>query len=232
MFSANVLFFSIHKIKSELRALLLLFGHTGLTLGLALLLEKSINRSRITQKLVANQTPAVTPSPVTVSTSVNSLKSQPVVIPPLKLDYRLVLIGSLLPDIIDKPLGLLILQTSLGNGRTIGHTLLFSLFLVSFGLLLLKKRNEHWLLIIACGSILHLILDYMWFYPNPLLWPLFGFGFLQSDASSWLYKTLSGFSHPSVYVPEISGFILCAIITGILFRRHLIGQFIKRGDLY
>jgi GTP-binding protein len=44
---------------------------------------------------------------------------------PAQLDYRLVLIGSMLPDLIDKPLGGVILP--LGNGRIYSHTLLFLL---------------------------------------------------------------------------------------------------------
>ncbi len=42
------------------------------------------------------------------------------------------LIGSMLPDIIDKPLGGLICKETLGNGRTYAHTLLF--LLLPFGL--------------------------------------------------------------------------------------------------
>ena len=42
---------------------------------------------------------------------------------PAQLDYRLVLIGSMLPDLIDKPLGGVI--PPLGNGRIYSHTRCF-----------------------------------------------------------------------------------------------------------
>lgn len=50
------------------------------------------------------------------------------------IDYRLVLLGSLLPDIIDKPLGRLILKDMLGNRRIYAHTLVFLLLLVGTGI--------------------------------------------------------------------------------------------------
>ena len=50
------------------------------------------------------------------------------------IDYRYVALGSMLSDIIDKPLGLIILKDVLYNGRLIGHTLLFAfaLTIISF----------------------------------------------------------------------------------------------------
>ena len=45
------------------------------------------------------------------------------------IDYRLVLLGSMLPDIIDKPLGGFIFKDALGSGRIYAHTLIFLLLL-------------------------------------------------------------------------------------------------------
>jgi hypothetical protein len=53
------------------------------------------------------------------------------------IDYRLVLIASILPDIIDKPLGGVILKESVGNGRIYAHTFLFLLFLFGLGMFFL-----------------------------------------------------------------------------------------------
>jgi len=71
---------------------------------------------------------------------------------------KLIIIGSLLPDLLDKPLGLL----GIGPGRYIFHSLVF-MFLFSF------ISNELFL-----GVLFHLILDRMWNYPNILFFPFFG----------------------------------------------------------
>jgi len=43
------------------------------------------------------------------------------------IDYRLILLGSMLPDIIDKPLGIWLF----GNGISIAHTFVFSMVLMA-----------------------------------------------------------------------------------------------------
>ena len=53
-------------------------------------------------------------------------------------DLFLLVVGSLLPDIIDKPLGL-ILYHGFGNGRLYAHTLLFN---VSMLLIILIFRRD------------------------------------------------------------------------------------------
>jgi len=57
-------------------------------------------------------------------------------IPRLKsiIDPKYLVIGALLPDLVDKPLGRVIFSSTLANGRIIGHTLLFSLILLLIGL--------------------------------------------------------------------------------------------------
>ncbi|MFP3975182.1 MAG: hypothetical protein ACLFVK_03050, partial [Dehalococcoidia bacterium] len=50
------------------------------------------------------------------------------------IDYRIALIGSMLPDIIDKPLGIYIFTETFSNGRIYAHTLLFFLVLLLIGL--------------------------------------------------------------------------------------------------
>lgn len=87
----------------------------------------------------------------------------------LGVDYRLVILGSLLPDIIDKPLGNIILHDALNNGRIIGHSFAFLLLLAVIGITYKKG-----VLYAAYGVLTHLILDWMWLNPVTLLWPLLG----------------------------------------------------------
>ncbi len=83
-----------------------------------------------------------------------------------RIDYRIVFIGALLPDMIDKPLGMIILPFH--NGRIFAHTLLFALILLFLSL----KKSEFSFLSIAV--LLHLAEDEMWLEPRTLLYPLYG----------------------------------------------------------
>ena len=114
---------------------------------------------------------------------------------PAQLDYRLVLIGSMLPDLIDKPLGGVILP--LGNGRIYSHTLLFLLTVLA-------------VLVLVGGTALHQILDFMWQDPQTFLWPLYGWGFPMGDAGVWLSMWLTNLIKPQVLIPELVGLLILA----------------------
>jgi hypothetical protein len=111
-------------------------------------------------------------------------------------------LGSMLPDIIDKPLGLIVFG-SLGMGRSFAHTLLFLLLLVA---LFLYSRDKR-LFSFTWGVLVHLSLDFMWSSPAILLWPLLG-PFPMApiiDALSYLEMLLSGLKDPDIAIPEIAG---------------------------
>ena len=93
------------------------------------------------------------------------------------INLRYLIIGSLLPDLIDKPIGRVIFATSLENGRIIGHTLLFCFILCLIGVYLYKKRADNRYLSLSLGSFIHLIQDEMWMQPPTFLWPVFGLNF-------------------------------------------------------
>jgi membrane-bound metal-dependent hydrolase YbcI (DUF457 family) len=99
--------------------------------------------------------------------------------PKLKLiiDPRYLAIGALLPDLIDKPLGMIVFASTISNGRMISHTLVFSFTLFLIGLYLYDNRREIIVLTLATGSFFHLIEDQMWATPQTLFWPLFGWSF-------------------------------------------------------
>jgi len=145
---------------------MLLFGHIGITLGVAWLIESKLR---------------------------------------VKIDYRQIVIGSLLPDMIDKPVGMILLP--LNNGRIFGHTLLFVLILL---IISLKYRK---FLFLSFASFLHLIEDEIWNEPETLFWPLLGFEFPAKEHSSfyeYIERILSEYT-PSlsyVFISEVIGFII------------------------
>ena len=80
--------------------------------------------------------------------------------------------GALLPDLLDKPLALLV--PALGSGRTIGHCLLFILIISFFALLLYKYRHTLLGVAFVAGVFLHQIFDSMWETMQTWLFPVFG----------------------------------------------------------
>jgi hypothetical protein len=83
-------------------------------------------------------------------------------------------IGAMLPDILDKPLGHLVLASSLDNGRIYAHSLLFLALLFIVGGLIWKSRGSILVLILGVGVISHLYLDTIWELPTTVFYPLLG----------------------------------------------------------
>lgn len=146
------------------------------------------------------------------------------------IDYRLVLIGSLLPDILDKPLWFFTGGDIFVSGRSYIHTLLFNLVLFICGLILVKY-GKSWLLIISLGSFMHLILDRIWGDPVVLWWPLLG-PFQRVETAGWIANTLHGLvSDPKVYIPEIIGLIIILLLGYRLMVKKNAIKFIRTGAI-
>ncbi len=85
-------------------------------------------------------------------------------------------VGSVLPDLIDKPLGHIFLAKSLDYGRIYAHTLLFiSVFLIAGFILSLHYRRVGPIILATIAGILsHQLLDFMWAEAANWCWPVFG----------------------------------------------------------
>ena len=83
------------------------------------------------------------------------------------------IVASVIPDLIDKSLGLLF-PAVLGGGRTVFHSLAL-VFLVLFVTLLFVRSSHRLLGIGVAGAILlHQVLDEMWHEPANWFYPLLG----------------------------------------------------------
>jgi membrane-bound metal-dependent hydrolase YbcI (DUF457 family) len=129
-----------------------------------------------------------------------------------RFDYRWVAFGALLPDIIDKPLGKIILAETIGSGRIYAHTLLFVILLAVAGYLYYQKKEQNCFLVLAGASFCHLLEDRMWNSPRVFFWPLFGWSFSKDTGYSsffeYFMKIFSRAYDPGslgVFVPEIIG---------------------------
>ncbi|OGO31061.1 MAG: hypothetical protein A2Z29_08230 [Chloroflexi bacterium RBG_16_56_11] len=148
------------------------------------------------------------------------------------VDIRFLMFGSLLPDIVDKPIGHFIFRDTFNNGRIFAHTLLFFLLLSAAGFFLYRRRHSVWMLTLAAGTLAHLALDAMWYIPATLFWPLMGFEFEKIDLESWLPGLLQALvSDPVVFAGEMVGLAVVLWLGLVLFRRKKIGVFIRSGKM-
>lgn len=135
------------------------------------------------------------------------------------IDPRYLVIGAILPDLIDKPLGRFIFASTFANGRIFGHTLLFSLALLTIGVYLYDKRKDIRVLTLATGSFFHLMEDQMWVHPQTLLWPLLGLYFpkgnIDDTGLEYMLRMFEQSFKPELspaFVPEILGMVVILIL--------------------
>lgn len=149
-----------------------------------------------------------------------------------RMDLRWLLLASLLPDIIDKPLGFVLYSSALGSGRLFSHTIWFAGAIVVAGVILRGSRSGAVFLALAFGSSMHLLLDSMWRAPVTLFWPLLGPFPHGSGPDEWLMTIIRHlFTRPESYVPEIAGAILILPLLVIVMGRTSPLLFLKTGRL-
>ena len=92
-------------------------------------------------------------------------------------DYRLVVVGALLPDLVDVATG----------GAWVGHTLLASVAVLVGVMLGTRHRRQlrRRLLAVPIGMFLHLVLDGMWTVKEVFWWPAFGWSFPDTPLPSF-----------------------------------------------
>jgi inner membrane protein len=193
--------------------LMLLFGHTGITLGAVWLARRAVIRTK--PGTAGLDPPAAPPRKATHSPHI---------------DYRFVLLGSLLPDILDKPIGQILFRETFSNGRIFAHTLVFLLLLSIAGLALYLRRGKSWLLLLSFGTAGHLIEDSIWRAPVTFLWPLLGWTFPAGDMTGWVRRILENlFTNSVVYIPELIGLAILVSAFVVLVRRRKFLAFILKG---
>jgi inner membrane protein len=121
-----------------------------------------------------------------------------------RIDYRMILIGAVLPDIIDGLLGLFWFEGP--AGRWIAHSLLAAIvvtvaIIVGFG----GERRQR-LFGIGVGWLLHLVADGMWRAPQTFLWPAFGGEFSTSPREPYSWDLFTDpLAHLSTWGGELIG---------------------------
>ena len=211
---------------------MLLFGHIGITLASAALgfglkdkLRPGIMEGGAEETLPTRDS---SPSKTQSENKTSFLRSLA-----NRMDSRFLLVGSMLPDIIDKPIGIYLFRETFSNGRIFTHTLLFLVLITVVGLILKRSSGKTWGLALSIGTLLHLILDQIWQTPETLFWPIFGVGFERIETIDWLSNILHALlEEPEVYVPEIIGFFVLVWFAWELLHRRTVIRFLRKGRVY
>lgn len=85
-----------------------------------------------------------------------------------------VAIGSVLPDVVDKPLGYIIFSSTLDNGRIFFHSLIMVFLFFIIGFIIWRLFKSYSIIFIAVGVFVHHLVDMMWTRPVNWEYPLFG----------------------------------------------------------
>jgi inner membrane protein len=204
---------------------MLLFGHLGITLGAAIAAQGTkqyFDRNSTNGYVISTDKSKSGIPPWRTKFSLNNITETL----GKHIDIRFLLIGAILPDIIDKPLGLF----NIGSGRSISHTLLFLLIFTLLGLILYAARKWKRILVLAAGILAHLILDSMWLNPHTFFWPFFGSHFSAGDPSEWLSRWWSLLvGDPIVLICEAIGFLVIAYFGYFLFKQRKLTVFLRDG---
>lgn len=122
-----------------------------------------------------------------------------------RMDLRMLVLGALLPDLIDTPVGLMF-YSRLHGVRLVTHGLLLAaLVMVAVVISTRRGRPRKMWMPLAIGLLLHMLLDAMWLDPETLWWPLLGWSFSPAGpatASGYISAVLGNWK---VWVGEAVG---------------------------
>lgn len=221
---------------------MLLLAHTGITLGAAYLLQKVGKTRKLNPAAIAT---AGKPENIKVADS-QTTKPNPKKLPGSsgtrstfhreladKVDYRIILVGSLLPDFIDKPLGNIFLNHIFANGRIFAHTLLFLFLILALAIILFRTKKQVWGFYLVFGTIAHFLLDEIWLTPGTLFWPLLGLTFMKYPemsiitlVNSWLNGLIT---EPVTYIAETLGSTILIFFGIKILEQKKVKAFLLRG---
>jgi len=162
------------------------------------------------------------------------------------IDYRLVALMAILPDVIDRPLHLFVIPGS-QSGRLFAHTLVFNLVLLA---VLVAIRRGLW--IYGLLPLLHLTMDLEGSSAQQLFWPFLGpdlgnvhipGGLLESAGQSYgdrvgdrIHCILSTYSGAGVRSLLIDASGLAALVTLTLklrlYDRRRLAHLAATGDIH
>jgi hypothetical protein len=119
-----------------------------------------------------------------------------------RVDIRYLLVGAILPDLIDLPVGTWILAERYSTGELWAHSLLAPSIYMAIVLLTTRRgRRRRALMALGVGWLFHLLIDGMWLDSEVFLWPFFG-AIPPGEAPFWPLAWERALSDPWRWVLE------------------------------
>lgn len=162
------------------------------------------------------------------------------------IDYRIVILGSILPDIIDKPIVQIIYGLQNHEGHLIAHSFIFSILLIILGIVMLRRSKNKSIFLLGICSFIHQVLDKVVLIPNEhflqninsshfAVLKIFKFVHYITVPICTVFPYLSGvmmyFEKPCVFMSEVMGFIIIIYFVCKLSKNKGYENFLKYGRL-
>lgn len=145
-------------------------------------------------------------------------------------DYRWIIpaaIGAVLPDLVDKPVGHLILGGTLNYGRIYCHTLLLFSIALAAGIAWWRWKKSPAFLALAVGILSHQLLDAMWLEPWNWFCPFQGPFRDPGGGTSDLFSGILGeLTSPGEYIAGIS---MIPVVLFLLRKDWFVRVFSRHG---
>jgi inner membrane protein len=120
-----------------------------------------------------------------------------------RIDYRFILMGAVLPDVIDFPLSFIF---SWPGKRGPAHTLLAVVVVTLSVVVAFRGVRRLSLFGLGVGWLTHLVADGMWLVPRTFLWPAFGTRFGATPGEPYSVDlVLHPLSHMTTWAGELVG---------------------------
>lgn len=142
-----------------------------------------------------------------------------------RLDDRVLIVGSMLPDIVDKPLALFLAPSLVGHSlRNYGHTLIFAVAILAVAIALMAWTKRQCPIVLALASAGHLVLDVMWYSHRILFWPFMTPDFSPRYIHEWG-------PHPDViyFGAEALGLVIISWVGFTLVRKRRLRTWLLTG---
>lgn len=149
-----------------------------------------------------------------------------------RIDYRLILLGALIPDLIDKPLIFLVDPDFINSSlRSVGHSLVGAVVMLAVVWIVTRRWQGASVSSFGFALGLHLLMDRMWEMPEVLLWPMLGRMLPAQDIpfSHWFRIHFEQFpTTPS----DLIGIALLVLFVAQVLRSRGVLRLLKTGQLF
>ena len=145
------------------------------------------------------------------------------------IDYRLILIGALIPDLIDKPLVFLVDPDFVNSSlRSVGHSVLGGVIMLGIVWMVTRGWRRMPAASFGIALLVHLLFDRIWEMPEVLEWPARGLLLPEQDIpfSHW-YRV--HFSQVPTTLPDLAGIGLLVLFIVLVIRNRSVIRFVKTG---